>query len=357
MSFDFQPSAQPTQSGGDNSDRPKVDWDALNQHVIETVDLQQSEAVIGVISGIVGLGVQEQEPAEEDWKGEADQKEKLQNIEGAEVITKYGKEILTYPRKDREQVAVFVDFPQYMVDKGKFFGNESNPSPFRVMLNGEFMLNTGDGFLKIVQRGYNLAISNHGDQNNKVWGFGKNSTLHKLGDATNSLNDKGCLLPQDLGKLLGKPILVNLQVFMKPSKKDASKSYYTEYCKLQGKVPKMMAGMVPELDSKYLFGINFDSDNDPDHLKQLRASVKNTIKRAKNYEGSKIKDQLEALEQGQSNNSGGSSQSSESNPQDSSVDNEQSHSEEDKSSQGAAQEPEPQQGTGFDDNDFDDDAL
>lgn len=353
MSFEFQPSTQPSTNTGGNSNSNPVDWDALNQHVIETVDLQESEAVIGVVSGIVGLGVQEQEPAEEDYKQTSEQEEKLKNIEGAEVITKYGKEILTYPRKDREQVAIFIDFPQYMVDKGKFFGGESNPSPFRIMLNGEFMLQTAEGYVKIVQRGYNLAITNHGDQSNKLWGFGKNSTLHKLGAATNSLNNNGLFLPQDLGKLLSKPVLVDLQVFMKPSKKDASKSYYTEICKLQGKVPKMMESMVPELDDKYLFGINFDSDNNPNHLKQLRASVKNTIKRAKNYEGSKIQQQLGELEQ--SGGSTGGSQTSESSSQQPDDKPEQSHSEEDKSSQSAAQEPEPQSNGGFGDDDFEDD--
>lgn len=346
MSFEFQPSTQPSTNTGGGSNSNPVDWDALNQHVIETVDLRESDAVIGIISGIVGLGVQSQEPAEEDYKQTPEQEEKLKNIEGAEVITKYGKEILTYPRKDREQVAIFIDFPQYMVDKGKFFGGESNPSPFRVMLNGEFMLKSAEGFTKIVRSGYNLAIQNHGDQNNKMWGFGKNSTLHKLADAAGVLNKDGLFLPQDLGKLLGKPVLVDLQVYMNPSKKDPSKKYYTERCKLQGKVPKMMESMVPKLDDKYLFGINFDSDNDLSHLKQLRASVKNTIKRAKNFEGSKIQQQLEELEKG-----GGSSDrnTSESISQQSDNQGEQSPSVDDKPAQNVVQEPEPSNDNGFDD--------
>ena len=51
--------------------------------------------------------------------------------------------------------------------------------------------------------------------------------------------------------------------------------------------------VVPKFDPSVLSMVLFDVENKEEYIKTLRASIKNTIKRAKNYHGSKIQQQLE----------------------------------------------------------------
>ena len=51
-------------SAAANSDKPKVDYNAMNQYVVDTAGLEERETLIGVVAGIVDLGTQEQPDAE-----------------------------------------------------------------------------------------------------------------------------------------------------------------------------------------------------------------------------------------------------------------------------------------------------
>jgi hypothetical protein len=64
-----------------------------------------------------------------------------------------------------------------------------------------------------------------------------------------------------------------------------------ERIKLAGVVPEGIA--IPELDSNLLYGVNVNGDNDPEVIKRLRLAIKNTIRRATNYRGSKIQELLD----------------------------------------------------------------
>ena len=313
MTFKFNAPQQDTPNDRPASDRPQVDFKALEQHTIDTVGLsEEPESIVGIISGLYSLGKQKQQNAEEDWTGSAEQLEKLEKFEGAERTQKYGKEILTYPKRDADQITFAIDFPDFPVSKAEFFGGEPDPKPLRLVMGGEYMVNDGEKWTKILGKGWNLSITNIGTPEAKVWSFSKNSQVYKMAQAAGILRDNGAFLPEDLGNLLGKAVMFEVRIWNKPSNKDASKKYYTESIKFVGKVPRGFN--VPALEDQYLHGVNFDGGNEPEHVKQLRATVKNTIKRAVNYEGSGIQKELEELQSGGGNSGNSSPQASQQAP-------------------------------------------
>lgn len=284
-----------TQNNG--GERKVVDWDGLNSHVIEMAKTQdKARSVPGIISGIIDLGEQNLEDAEQVFTGDA-------NAEAAAIADKpltYFKDgfddkgkpcrLKCWPQKPVQQMAVTIDFPQVMVDKGKFFGN-SNPQPLRLLLNREFTL-PGDK-TKIVASPYNIRETKHDIGGGKsTWAFAKNNGLHKLADACGLLDSNGLFTKNRIGELLGKVAQFQFQVFMKPGKNGGS--FFQEVVKLVGMVPEGVP--LPEAPEGTLYGVNLYAPNDAEAVKQLRVCIKNHIKRANNYEGSILKTELEALE-------------------------------------------------------------
>lgn len=295
--FTFVTTTTNQNSGGE---KREVDWNALNEHVIEVAKTAtKARSVPGIISGIIDLGEQNLDDAEQVFTGDA-------AAEAAAIAEKpatYFKDgfddkgkpvrLKCWPQKPCQQMAVTIDFPQAMVDKGKFFGN-SNPQPLRLPLNREFTL-PGDK-TKIVASPYNIKETKHDIGGGKsVWAFAKNNGLHKLADACGLLDANGLFTKNRIGELLGKVAQFEFRVFMKPGKQ-AGTSYFTENVKLVGMVPEGIP--MPEAPEGTLYGINLYAQNDPTAVKQLRVCFKNHIKRANNYEGSILKGELEALEGG-----------------------------------------------------------
>lgn len=281
MAFKLNVTTTTQNSGGE---RKEVDWNALNTHVIEAAKTaKKARSIPGVISGIYDLGEQDREDAEIEFKGTPE--EELKIIEEKPLTyfenDRDGKRVMRYPQKPVQQIAIAVDFPQVLVDKGQFFGN-SNPLPLRLLLNGEFTLTDGT---RIVGRPFSIVETKFKDE--KKWAFAKNSGIHKLADAVEILDDKGLFTKDRIGELLGKVALFQFRVYMKPNKKDPSKVYFTEEIKLAGLVPEGVE--IPEFDESILHGVNLYGENDEEAVKQLRATVRNTIQRANNYEGSDIK--------------------------------------------------------------------
>ncbi len=284
-----------TQNAG--GERREVDWDGLNKHVIEMAKTQDKpRSIPGVIAGIIDLGEQNLEDAEQVFTGSAADEEKAI----AEKPATYFKDgfdekgkparLKCWPQKPVQQMAAMIDFPQIMVDKGKFFGN-SNPQPLRVLLNREFTL-PGDK-TKIVASPYNIRETKHDIGGGKTtWAFAKNNGLHKLADAVGILDKNGLFTKDRIGELVGKVAQFQVQVFMKPGKNGGE--FFTENVKLVGMVPEGIP--LPEAPEGTLHLVNLFAANDPEAIKQLRVAVKNHIKRANNYEGSVLKTELEALE-------------------------------------------------------------
>ena len=277
-----------------NGGGKQIDWNAMNAHVIEQAKTQaKARSLAGVISGVIDLGVQKRQDAEEEFKGNAAEEAKIVAEKPfTYFVTKGdGKRYKCYPLGDCQQVAITVDFPQILVDKGQFFGT-SNPQPLRMVLNGEISLafltnREEDKAIKVVRKGYPLSVKKYAD---KVYGFDPKNTLWKLADAVGLVGDDKVFHPSRLDELVGKAAQFQVRIYSKDVK---GKSYYTEEIKLQGLIPEGVP--VPELDASLQYVIQCDAENTEQALKQLRRSLINTIQRATDYEGKAIQKQLEAL--------------------------------------------------------------
>lgn len=292
--FTFVTTTTSTTAG--SGERKQVDWDALNAHVIEAAGTAtKARSIPGVISGIYDLGEQNLPDAEKPFVGTAEDEAKAI----AEKPATYFKDgfddkgtpcrLKCWPQKPVQQVAIAVDFPQVMVDKGQFFGN-SNPQPLRMLLNGEFTLPSDK--TRVVGRPYNIRETKHDDG---TWAFAKNNGLHKLAAACEILDAKGYFKKERIGELLGKVAQFQFRVWMKTGKNGGE--FFTEDVSLVGLVPEGIN--IPAIPEGILHGVNLYADNAPEAVKQLRLAVKNTMKRANNFEGSKLQAELAALEGGQ----------------------------------------------------------
>ena len=277
-----------------------VDYDALNKYVVETVQAEQPETMVGVISMIIDLGTQklpdaEYEVDDEDKGLTVDElNEKHKEAIGSGKITKYdmaydnGKQVIKkfVPQKDRQAIVYAVDFPDVIVDKGQFFG-QSNPQPLRLFSGGQFW----NGEKMIVQNMIALKVTKDDNiEGGSVWTMKPNTTLYKMALGAKIIETGKAFNPSRIDELLGKSLQFEIQVFKN------SKSYYTEKLKYVGGLGRSQQPLT--LDKTYM--IEFNGDNDVEGLKQLRANVVNTIKNATNYQGSKIQQQLENLNSGNS---------------------------------------------------------
>lgn len=293
-----------------------VDWDAMNQHVVDAAGTQKKKkSLVGVISSIIDLGTQPQEDAKVEFTGSpaeevkilAEAKEKGQTTY-FETLMDYGskppaeKRYKRWKQKAQPAMAITVDFPQIMVDKAKFFKEgESDPRPLRLILNGEF--NPKGSKEKILGRTYALSWTKF---DCGTWSLKKNSMPYKLAVAMDVIEDGSPLVPEQIPQLLGKAALFEIQVSIN---EQGDRKFMNEKIKYASTLPEGMP--VPELDEKYQSLVQFGEENDPEALKQLRVSVKNTMKLATEWETDVIKTQLEALKPTQNE----SSSSGDSNPQ------------------------------------------
>jgi hypothetical protein len=289
MSFEFI--VESVVQNETNADRPKVDFDALNRYMFEEISKFSDEPQIGYVSGVIDLGLHTQEDAKMEFKGTEEDEaaelaknplqyfETLPNDKG--VPTRYKR----WAVKPCQQVALTIDFPQIQLDKGSFFGEtEKVTHPLRLLLNGEFYIK---GVGKTVGKPYALKEVKQDDGS---WAFKNNTQLHKLAAATGSLDDKGFFKPAHLGKLLGKAALFEIGAELN---KVGDKTFYNEKVKLNGKAPSIMLKGAEPLDPKYVYGVNFKGVQNPEVLKMLRVSVKNTMRQALNYAGSDLQKAME----------------------------------------------------------------
>ena len=283
MAFTFQ---APKGNTNTTTRQSNVDYEALNEHVFLSTTAGKKKSVPGIISGLYDLGIQAREDAVEDFNPSK------KYPEGHEVYEEGTKTMVRYPRKPCRMVAISCDFPQWQVDYAKFYRGESAPTPYRMLLNGTWFVRD-DAEQKKVQTvtGFPLTLVKDDDGS---WGVAKNSKLHALAEAVDCLDANGRFLPENLGLLLGKAAQFQVEVVLTPSK-DGSKKYLNERIKLAGVIPEGLP--VPELDESYIHGVNFDGENNPDMLKMVRKVVKDTIKRALNFEGSAIQKALNDIEQ------------------------------------------------------------
>lgn len=280
MSFNLKPKNQ----GGSNS----VDWEAIYEQVEEGTQA-------GIISLIIDLGEQAGTEKVSDTDSDNNPAATVVSTEeeanalitkATEVMSKYKDKKATkvsegysvpfkiYTTKDCQQVAVFVDFPETMVDYG-----DGVPKPYRVMLNPNFKGNIA---------GFDLKASPPKGKGNKLWTFATNSKLYKLAQATRTpeIISEG-EENMNIGLLLGKSALFNIR------KKDG-------FISVDGNGTPLMKGMVVPKLSIPCVGISFDNVT-VELLEKagIRKGIIEKIKTALNYnktEGSKMRSAIEELD-------------------------------------------------------------
>lgn len=308
MSFDaYAPVTTSTQS-----DKPKVDFDALNKMVVDTCQLQQPETLLGVVAVIADLGTQKLPDSEYDLdkedegltieeltaKHSALLAENHQSDKQVGKITKFGKSYDSMKKEwlirkfvkqaDRQAVAMAIDFPDILLDKGKFFGEtEPNPKPLRLWLGGQYWNKfIGEKGKMLIQNVIPLKVTNIAQPPAKVWSMNPKSVPHKMAVASKVVETGEAFLPQDIDKLLGKTLQFKAQVFF--NKGTDGKQYYTEKVSFAAGLARGQTER--SVENTYL--VQFNKENDPQALKELRAHVINTIEQATNFEGSAIQKQL-----------------------------------------------------------------
>lgn len=275
----FQPTAQSGGEGGGSN----VDWDALNKHVAGAVqeatgcEEGSPAATVAVISGVVDYGRhQDEERVEPMTEGDENTKAWKQRMVEKKKATVDGQGMFHYQANPCQEVGIFLDIPSVIADKGQFFG-DSNPAPYRVLLGGVF---------KGVPQGVTKVQGYPNDKN--TWVFGDKNRATKLAKAAKLPNLKDGFAQERLLELIGKPIQVNVEVFVNDA------GFLQE--KITNPAPLMAGIPLPEYDDNLLFYVGLNEDNDDRYVSYLTKPVKEYIKTALDYEGSKLQKQLEALE-------------------------------------------------------------
>lgn len=269
----------------------EVDYNALNKYVVETANCESPEVLTGVVAGLIDLGIQEQNDAEIVFTGteqdEADiitEKPDSYFKDGLDPKTRKPVRLKCYPQKAIQSVVLAIEFPEIQLDKGSFFGDNSGETkPLRVFLGGQYF-NPNTKKMQ-VQRPTPLKI---GKNNDGKWSFNNLHLFYKMAVAGKLIQPDGVFLPQDIDKLVGLPFQFELQIFNKESK---GKFYYTEKVAFKSRMPRDVPA--PELPTE-TFVVQFNKENGEKALKELRVHVINTIKQARNYDGSPIQKQLDS---------------------------------------------------------------
>ena len=271
---------------GSENTKPDVDYNGLNKHVLEAYGDTTIRNIAGTVSTVIDLGVQQLEDAEVEFTGSSEDEAKAVEDKPDTYFKDGddGKRYKCWPQKPCQMIALTVDFPQIVVDKGQFFGN-SNPQPYRMLLNNEWRFTKEDGNGKElrVNRPFELR------ENTKlgVWSLNPSGVLYKMAQAAGLLNDDKSFKPSQVDQLVGQSFQFQTDVsaFI-----NGEKTYINERIKFNGPLAE---GVTPApLDDSLKAVIQFTTDNDPEAIKNLRASIKNTIRLASNFAGSKLSSQL-----------------------------------------------------------------
>jgi hypothetical protein len=287
MAFDIENSA------GETSES-KIDWDALNKYTVETANLQEPETVVGVVVGIVDLGVQDQEDAEVVFVGTPEDEERIvvekpdtYFIDGIDQQTKKRARLKCWPVKPQPCVAVAVDFPDILLNKGQFFNDKSAElKPLRLWLGDTFYTKEHGS---VIARLTALKPSNLEKDKSKppIWSLAQNHLFYKMAVASKIVKPGESFDRTQIDEVLGHSYQFQVQVFTKEGKD--GKEYLQEKIKFVGGLGRGQTAPESPVEP---FLIQFNKVNSEESVKQLRAHVVNTIKKASNYNGSAIQRQL-----------------------------------------------------------------
>ena len=258
-----------------------VDWNKFNRHIEERVEAAIEENGVNMecyVSMLIDSGTQPaQDPfTEYEWEDSDQQNKLLKKDFGCYVED--GKFYI--PNRPMDSIILAVDFPDIMVDYGRFFSedNTSEERPYRHFLAGDW-----EGVA-----GYTAAIVG------KDGAYSARSTITKIAKAANLV--KGSKVKEDfnIGDLMGAVFTMDVEV----SSEEKGDKFYT---KVKATNLSARSKKLPPLECDIeCIGImmNLDEDDEPyveEELRQINSKVIKRLEMAEEWEDSDLKKALEKL--------------------------------------------------------------
>ena len=267
-------------------DGKRVEWDALNNYIVETCGLQDGDTLVGYISALYDLGVQT--PADSEYVFTGTQEDEAAEIaKNPSVYFKDGLDdnkaparLKCAPSKPFQHVTFAVDFPEIMLDKGKFFGDDGGAKPLRLYLGGDFWMGKEIG--KVVQNPFSMKNTTK----TGAWSFDSKATIYKMAVGAKLIKDGEPFESKRIGELLGKSLQWKVKIDLSESK---GKFYLNQKIGYAAGLGRGQQSIEPVMELVY---VGFNKDNDAQAVNEIPSHIVNTMKRASNFEGSKLQQQL-----------------------------------------------------------------
>ena len=267
-------------------DGKRVEWDSLNNYIVETCGLQDGDTLVGYISALYDLGVQT--PADSEYVFTGTQEDEAAEIaKNPSVYFKDGLDdnkaparLKCAPSKPFQHVTFAVDFPEIMLDKGKFFGDDGGAKPLRLYLGGDFWMGKEIG--KVVQNPFSMKNTTK----TGAWSFDSKATIYKMAVGAKLIKDGEPFESKRIGELLGKSLQWKVKIDLSESK---GKFYLNQKIGYAAGLGRGQQSIEPVMELVY---VGFNKDNDAQAVNEIPSHIVNTMKRASNFEGSKLQQQL-----------------------------------------------------------------
>jgi len=295
-----------------------IDYKAFNEHLVEVIG-NKMESRVAVISGICDLGRQPRANFEERYDATKPDHIKALKDRGAEVkenVEFYEKnqktrgDLISIPQNPNDQIALYVSFPECMVNYGKFFDDsgEDRFEPYTTILMGTYWdKNLGEKG-KMLAKGIGLSCTKN-DKSPSGWAYSPLNTISKLAlncvRADGAAVYSGTVVDQDfdIGELLGGVCTYSLSAEIN------DKGYFNE--KVKDCAPKHKMIPVPD-ETVAIFGLSYGGGNDDDSIARAMkfATVRNTLEQGEGWATSKLKEEVDAFFKKKGGNAGGSASAS-----------------------------------------------
>lgn len=272
------------QSSGNNN-ASTIDYNALAEYVVKTCELENGEPMAGRVVGIADLGTQRLQASEYVFTGNADD-EAAEIAKNPLVKFKDGVDrqsgnkpcrLKVVPNKDRQCVALAIEFPQILLDQGQFFGEAPGKMlPLRIWLQDEGW--SKEAKVSIAQHPIALKVTKN---ELNTWSMSVKSTPYKMALAAGIIKEKQPFLPTQIDELVGKCFMFEPKVYV--DERDGKK-----YLKKKVKfVSKLGRGAAEPPVGTEPFVLDLEATPPFDVTKELPAYIRNTIRMATNYPKSK----------------------------------------------------------------------
>lgn len=289
----FKTLSEPSQ---EINSKNNIDFDALNQHIVDRVGCQTKKKLTGVVVGIIDLGEQPQEdgkyPIEENDKKNPEDF----GLSIDELNTKYEKELAdesnplkafevvdgkicrVVKRKPIQAVDLAIEFPRKLVNRGQFFGSDEGDKPFRTFLGGDFF------FKQTKEKRVAFPLKFNYTKLGDNWSLSDRGTLYKMAVDSGVIEQGQPFLPQDITKLLGQSFSFDLRVFLNEV---GDRKYLSERVKYAGTMPEELE---PYEEGTYSepFVFNLQDPVDKELMKNLRKVHIASIMFGNSYVGSTL---------------------------------------------------------------------